>query len=298
MKGTTQLKSVTLIKTPNLTRFLSTKTTITLQKGVQKIRVVGEVGGFNFDRMKIGNPTNGGNTGGGNEGSDDIFWFRNVATGKLLGEGASSAQPVVMHDAIGNSSRQWEMTEVPNTAFINIDNMQSGIIRATGGAFEAGAYLVVTTTKASPATDSDKVWTPHYNQSDKTYRFEAGTSGRFLYHDANGAVVTKAVEDTDTRSKWQVSPTSQPLSISDQAVSQGSIKIYPNPAKNNFTIKFQNIDNVKNVEIYDILGKRVYQNSSLTNVLKIENTGFKSGIYLIKTLLGNNKVMHTKLLVK
>lgn len=282
MKGATQLKSVTLRKTPNLTRFLPTKTTITLQKGVQKIRVVGQVGGFNFDKMKIGNVTSDG--GGGNEGSDDIFWFRNVATGKFLGEGSSSAQPVIMHDATGNSSRQWEMTEVPNTEFINIDNMQSGIIRATGDAFAAGPFLVVTTTKPSPATDGDKVWTSHYNQADNTYRFEAGNSGRFLYHDANGTVITKAVEDTDARSKWQVSPTSQPLSVDDNNTDETEIRLYPNPTKGDLNVLVPSFLNKLEVEVYNIQGKLVKSSSEKVNNGKVTlaTNNISNGIYFIK----------------
>jgi hypothetical protein len=295
MKGSTLLKSVTINKTPNLTRFLSTKTTITLQKGIQKIRVVGEVGGFNFDRMKIGSGTTG---GGGNEGSDDVFWFRNVATGKFLGEGSASAQPVIMHDATGNDSRQWEITEVPNTDFINIDNMKSGIIRATGAGFAEGAYLVVTTTKASPASDGDKVWTSHYNEASKTYRFEAGTSGRFLYHDENGSVITKAVDETDERSKWEVAPTSQPLSVSNEELIGSSIKIYPNPAEDSFTIKFQNLT-VTHVEIYNILGKLVYKDFTNNGSIGISNNkNFPSGVYMVKAKSSNNKIHHAKLIIK
>lgn len=291
MKGGTQLKSVTLVKTPNLTRFLSTKTTITLQKGVQKIKVVGEVGGFNFDRMVIGDAISSG-------GSDNIFWFRNVATGKFLGEGASSAQPVVMHDATGNNSRQWQIVEVSGTNFINIDNMKSGIIRATGAGFAAGAFLVVSTTKAPPATDGDKIWISHYNENDKTYRFEAGTSGRFLYYNESGNVITTAVDDTDARSKWQVLPTSQPLSVSNEELLKTSIRVYPNPAKDNFTLKFQNINNAK-VEIYNMLGKVVYQNATNNGIIEVKSGhNLSSGIYFVKALAENNKVYQTKLIIK
>ena len=291
MKGGTQLKSVTLVKTPNLTRFLSTKTTITLQKGVQKIKVVGEVGGFNFDRMVIGDAISSG-------GSDNIFWFRNVATGKFLGEGASSAQPVVMHDATGNNSRQWQIVEVSGTNFINIDNMKSGIIRATGAGFAAGAFLVVSTTKAPPATDGDKIWISHYNENDKTYRFEAGTSGRFLYYNESGNVITTAVDDTDARSKWQVLPTSQPLSVSNEELLKTSIRVYPNPAKDNFTLKFQNINNAK-LEIYNMLGKVVYQNATNNGIIEVKSGhNLSSGIYFVKALAENNKVYQTKLIIK
>jgi hypothetical protein len=293
MKGATQLKSVTLVKTPNLTRFLSTKTTISLQKGTQKIKVVGEVGGFNLDKMIIGDAASG---GGG--GSDDIFWFRNVSTGQFLGEGSAAAQPVVMHAQSGGDSRQWEITKVPNTDFVNIDNMSSGILRATGANFAAGAYAVVSTTKVAPAADSDKVWTSYYNETDNTYRFEAGTSGRFLYHDENGNVITTAVDDTDSRSKWKVLPTSQSLSVLNEEFLESSVKIFPNPVKENFTIQFQNINNAK-VQIYNILGKVVYENSTKTGVIEVEpGHNLPSGMYLIKTLADDKKVYHTKLVIK
>lgn len=280
MKGATQLKSVTLTKTPNLTRFLSTKTTITLQKGVQKIKVVGEVGGFNFDRMIIGDAT----SGGGNEGSDDVFWFRNVATGQFLGEGSSSAQPVVMHNASGNNSRQWQIVTVPETNFVNIDNMQSGIIRATGEAFAAGPYVVVTTTKAPPATDGDKVWTSHYNETDKTYRFEAGTSNRFLYHNENGNIITTAVDDTDLRSKWQVLATSQPLSVNDNNTDFLSIKAYPNPTKGILNLLVPEFLNELKLEVYNIQGKLI--KSSLEKVtnrnINLDFSSISKGVYFIK----------------
>ncbi|WP_159951830.1 BNR-4 repeat-containing protein [Polaribacter septentrionalilitoris] len=299
MKGSTLLKSVTLTKTPNLTRFLSTKTTITLQKGVQKIRIVGEVGGFNFDRMKIGNVTSGGgDTGGGNEGSDNIFWFRNLATGKFLGEGGGSALPVVMHNEAGDNATRWEITEVPATNFVNIDNMNTGILRATGGGFVAGAYFVVSTTKSSPAADADKVWTSHYNETDKTYRFEAGASGRFLYYGEDGNVITTSVPDTDARSKWQVLPTSQPLSVSNEKLLESSMRIYPNPSYGEFTIKFQNADTIKNLEIYNILGKQVYQNSSVNTVLKIDSARFAKGVYLVRAISKGNKAFYSKLIIK
>ena len=95
-----------------------------------------------------------------------------MATDKFLGEGSSSAQPVVMHDDIGDNSRQWEIKEVSATNFVNIDNMNSGILRATGANFGAGAYAVVSTTKVAPATDSDKVWTSHFNEINNSIGFQ------------------------------------------------------------------------------------------------------------------------------
>lgn len=295
MKGATQLKSVTLRSTPNLTRFLSTKTTITLQRGLQKIRVVGEAGGFNFDRMIIGVPTT--TDGGENEGSANVFWLRNVATGKFLGAGATSADPAIMHDGQGDNSRQWEITEVPQTNFVNIDNRDNGILRATGSGFEAGAYLVVSTTKPSPATDGDKVWTSYYNQMDETYRFEAGTSGRFLYHDESGSVITNNVGDTDNRSTWEVIATNTTLSTTIEKLKESTIMVSPNPSKGNFTIQLQNIHNIKKVDIYNMLGKLVYSKSLNTNRLNIQNADFAKGVYFVSVLSDNNTLYNSKLVI-
>lgn len=292
MKGTTQLKSVALRATPNLTRFLSTKTTIELEKGVQKIRVVGEVGGFNFDRMIIGEANSE-----ENEGADDVFWLRNVATGKFLGEATAAAQPVVMLDAAGNNTSRWKIEDVAGTSFVNIDNMNSGILRATGENFTGGAYFVVSTTKASPATDGDKVWTSHYNEANDTYRFEAGTSGRFLYYDENENVITSSISDANTRGVWQLLPTSQPLSISEDKLVAPSVLVFPNPASVKFSIQLQNIDNVNSIEIYNMLGKRVYQNRPKTNTLEIDSSSFSKGVYLVKAFSKNKKVFYAKLIL-
>ena len=228
-----------------------------------------------------------------------VYRLRNVATGKFLGEGGGSAIPVLMHDSGEEQDKHWEFVNVTGTNFFNIDNMQSGIIRATGGSFSAGAYLVVSTTKSAPAADGDKVWTVHYNESDGTFRFEAGTGGRFLYYNADGNVYTSTVPDTDARSKWQAIATSQALGVSDEDINLSSIKIYPNPAEDKFTIAFQNINNIERIEIYNILGNRVFQiTRKSNNDLEIENIGFKTGVYLVKAFSGDNKAFHSKLVIK
>ena len=294
MKGATQLKSVTLRTTPNLTRFLGTKTTITLQKGVQKIRVVGEVGGFNFDRMKI---TNGDGTGvTDNEG---VYKLVNVATGKYLGS-AASARGVVMHDLGEGTDKKWQFTPttVDGTDYYNIDSEDTGILRATGSGFTT-PYLVVSTAIESPATDTDKIWTVHHNTTDNTFRFEAKSSGRFLYHDSDGKVYNSIVPQTDTRSQWQVVGTGGPLlSIDDYDLNTASLNVYPNPAKESFTISLQNRDRVE-IKIFDLLGKVIYQTSTHNGIVEVTHCqNMPPGVYLIKALTTDNTVFHTKLVIK
>jgi hypothetical protein len=302
MKGATQLQSITLRTTPNLTRFLGTKATINLQAGIQKIRVVGEVGGFNFDRMKISGGQSGG--GGETEVEEGVYQLVNVATGKFLGN-ANTAQPVIMGDSGEGIDRKWVFvkTTVDGTDYYNIDSKDGGILRATGANFAEGAFLVVSTGKAPPAVDGDKIWTTHYNEVDETFMFEAKNSGRFLYHQTDGncynLLETTDFDEGDPRSKWQVIGTGGPLlSVNNHELKTASIKVYPNPAEDVFTIALQNINNAK-IEIYNILGKVVYQNSTKNGVIKVEHGGnLPSGIYLLKAKADNNKIYHTKLVIK
>jgi hypothetical protein len=74
--------------------------------------------------------------------------------------------------------------------------------------------------------------------------------------------------------------------------------VYPNPAKENFTIAFKNINNAK-VEIYNILGKVVYQNSTNNGAIVVTpNNRMPSGLYLVKAFADDNTVYHSKLVIK
>ena len=229
--------------------------------------------------------------------SDDIYRLRNVATGQFLTAVGSSATPVIMTDSGEAQNTHW--TLVQSGAYFNIDSETVGILRAPGANFSGGAYRVVSTGVASPSNDADKTWTIEYNDTDDTYRFESRTAGRYLYHNADGTVTHSTAPESDTRSVWVAIPTSQTLSINDKELRISSMKIYPNPAEERFTISFENLTNVKGVEIYSIIGKRVYQNALNGNsYLEVESTNFKTGIYLVKAFTGDNKVYHTKLVIK
>jgi hypothetical protein len=196
--------------------------------------------------------------------------------------------------------KHWEFFKLTNNGkeYHNIDSKQNGILRATGGGFTAGAFLVVSTTKSPTVVDSDKIWTVHYNESNNTFRFEAGTSGRYMYNDVNGNVYSKTVEAIDTRSVWKAIPTSQVLSISNDFIKSSSIKVFPNPAKDSFTLELNNIGKAE-VKIFNVLGSVVYKESVNKNSIQInKNSKFTSGIYLVKVTGNNNKIYQLKLIIK
>ncbi|WP_298495938.1 T9SS type A sorting domain-containing protein [uncultured Algibacter sp.] len=233
----------------------------------------------------------------GNSGpSDDIYRLRNVETGKFLTDSGVSASPVTMSDSGEAQNTHW--TFVESGAFFNIDSETFGILRAPGAGGPGGAYVVVSTSKASPASDGDKVWTIQYNATNETYRFQSGTSGRYLYHEANGTVTHIQANETDNRSVWQAIPTSVTLSLDKNKLVSSQVRVFPNPANDSFTMAFKNLNQVK-VEIFDMLGKTVFKSESLGENLKVNNNGqFKSGVYLIRVVDGANKVYNTKLVIK
>ena len=226
---------------------------------------------------------------------NDIYRLRNVATGKFLTDSGSAATSVTMTNSGEAQNTHW--TFVKSGDFVNIDSESYGVLRGTGSSFEDGAYSVVSTGKAAPTSDSDKIWKINYIDTDDTYRFQSN-SGRYLYHKENGNVTHSTADETDDRSKWKLIPTSQALSINDNEIALSSIKIYPNPANSNFTIVTKGL-NKANIQIYDLLGKLIYKASIDKEITLINNYGrFKSGIYLVRVVGQNQKIYNKKLIVK
>jgi fimbrial isopeptide formation D2 family protein len=77
-------------------------------------------------------------------------------------------------------------------------------------------------------------------------------------------------------------------------VSLADFAVYPNPASNNFNIRFAD-NTVKKVTLTDALGKEVYH-STATDVLTITTSGFATGIYTIHVINGSD-TQNRKLIV-
>ncbi|RXP52965.1 T9SS C-terminal target domain-containing protein [Lutibacter sp. HS1-25] len=294
--GTNKLATINLTVTPSLTVFKSSKASITLQKGIQKLKIVGVIGGFNFDKMKISliqAPVIDKATLSG-----DSFRLQNVETGKFL---KSNGVELITSDTWNAPENLWTFVKTTYNGldYFNIDGEASGvnILRATGSGYSADPNAVITTSKTAPSSDIDKIWTIHYNEIEDTYRFEARDINTFLYVDQNGKAYNMAADITDNRSKWKAIAKSVTLGVNDEDLNPSFIKLYPNPAKNDFTIAFKDLDEVS-VYIYDILGKLIYSNFTNENKLLIPNNGaFKSGIYVVK-VMANNKSYFTKLVIQ
>ncbi|MFK7932070.1 MAG: T9SS type A sorting domain-containing protein, partial [Saprospiraceae bacterium] len=140
---------------------------------------------------------------GGTDPIEGIYNFRNVETGQYLTAAGAGNEAITMSATGDAVNTHWRF--VASGAFQNIDSESAtggtGVLRARGD------NLIVSTTKAPPTTDGDKVWTIEYDENTDTYRFRAGTSSRYMYHNAEGAAnevtVVSNAPANDNRSVWE-----------------------------------------------------------------------------------------------
>lgn len=221
--------------------------------------------------------------------SGDIYRLKNVATGMYL---QSNNTELAASDSPNGLDKEWEFVKSGSGDYYNIDSQTTrGILRFAGGT----AGTMINTGFGAPKTDDDKIWTIIYDEVNRNYAFETKSSSRYLYHDANGNIVHAS--NTDDRSKWIVESTTAILSVNDYELNSQSVKVYPNPANNKFTIALKGLGKAK-VVINDMLGKVVYNNITSAKSLEVKrNENFTTGIYIIK-VVANGKLYHSKLVIK
>ena len=208
----------------------------------------------------------------------DCVRLRNVATGQFLTAAGGSAQPVTMSDSGDAENTHWRLIETGD--YINIDSYSqsggTGILRAPGAGGPGGAYVVVSTTKAPPAGDTDKTWTVHYDAVTDTYRFESRTAGRFLYQNTDGTVTHSEVPETDNRSVWEGIPTDIVLSLDDAESNLESLALYPNPVRQNEYLTIES-DRQDGYRIFNLQGMLVKSGTEKTIRMDLEK-----GFYFLK----------------
>ena len=225
-----------------------------------------------------------------NDLTGDVYRIKNFVTGKYL---HSVGSDVVESDEGTNvvfGDKEWEFVKAGD--FYNIESKRTdrGILRGAGNP----PNDIISTGFGAPREDVDKQFTVIYNSSDGTYQFQRRNLSNYIYHNANGII--EHINNSDNRSKWIVE--SVTLSIPKLESNPFSAKIFPNPATNSFTVLL-NDANKANIIINDMLGKVIYQNSINSNRIEIENNGrFKSGLYIIKVIDDNQRVFHSKLIIR
>ncbi|WP_033961602.1 T9SS type A sorting domain-containing protein [Psychroserpens jangbogonensis] len=90
--------------------------------------------------------------------------------------------------------------------------------------------------------------------------------------------------------------TMQSLTLSQDDFQINDFEISPNPASNNFTISLPNFSENVTVNVYDVLGKEVYNGKLNSMSSTINVSQWNSGIYLVR--VSTEEATHTKRLVK
>lgn len=86
------------------------------------------------------------------------------------------------------------------------------------------------------------------------------------------------------------------LGINKVASADGNIKVYPNPNNGQFTLSLSNLNTACNLEVYDVLGEKVYQTKINSGNTEINLSNQPQGVYLYHAisetgnLVGEGKV--------
>ncbi|GAB4157210.1 MAG: hypothetical protein Tsb0033_08770 [Winogradskyella sp.] len=88
---------------------------------------------------------------------------------------------------------------------------------------------------------------------------------------------------------------SSSLSIADLESNSTEFTISPNPSKNKLNV-FLPLNEDMNIEVFDILGKRVYKGILTQMSSSVNVSNWKSGVYLVRVY--NDKISQTKRFVK
>ncbi|WP_299116328.1 T9SS type A sorting domain-containing protein [uncultured Winogradskyella sp.] len=87
-----------------------------------------------------------------------------------------------------------------------------------------------------------------------------------------------------------------PLNISDLKLQNDEFVISPNPGRNKLNIKLPVLNIDFKIEVFDVLGKRIYRGAINQLESSIDVSNWKSGIYLVR--VSNDKTTQTKRFIK
>jgi len=85
------------------------------------------------------------------------------------------------------------------------------------------------------------------------------------------------------------------LGIKENQVSKGNLLIYPNPSNGQFTVASEKV--IKSIELYDVLGKKVYTSTPKVQTTQI-NTHLPQGLYIYRAVLEDHSICSGKIVVQ
>ena len=89
---------------------------------------------------------------------------------------------------------------------------------------------------------------------------------------------------------------SSSLGTDEFSLANTEFTISPNPGRNKLNIKLPSSDGELKLEVYDVLGKRVFKGSIIQLESSVNVTNWRSGVYLVR--VSNNELVQTKRFIK
>ena len=86
------------------------------------------------------------------------------------------------------------------------------------------------------------------------------------------------------------------LSVNEDHVTKNNVKIYPNPANNLVSLSLKNKQSIQQVQLFNVVGKLVFNKNNTLEKLNIDVSNFSKGIYFLR-IKTNNKFITKKLII-
>ena len=156
---------------------------------------------------------------------------------------------------------------------------------------------------AEPVLDVEQDWTIISNTSSGGQRNvvatrlpDTGNSDDFVFSTSASSIdLVWSFEDTSSYTLgWHgVSNrglTRESFTLSVPSFNKSDFVIYPNPGKTHLNINLPEYNNNARVEVFDILGKKIYTNTlnDLNNRISVSN--WYSGVYIVRVTLGEQSI--------
>jgi hypothetical protein len=186
---------------------------------------------------------------------------------------------------------------ITGDSFNSEDSFTSALIKEN---LEAGDYNVCFTVENEP--DFEMCFNVAITQPENLSVFSKISKGKDqvslnMYGSSNYKVTINGVttETTNSNIDLQLQPGENTISVAADKNCQGiyeetifyggEVLAYPNPINQNniLNVYLGELDKASaNIEIFSVLGKRVYSHNTLNNNLKIDTSNFSKGIYVLR----------------
>ena len=83
------------------------------------------------------------------------------------------------------------------------------------------------------------------------------------------------------------------------SINSNLLSIFPNPAKNSFTITLLDNKKINEVKIYSVSGKLIFKKQVLNTIIKIQRNEIRNinGVYFIEVIDKNGNIFHSKVII-